>query len=189
MAGRWASAEKLAFLYDEILELLLEGRHRDGGEPIPAQDDVRQALRFLAHGMTEDDCWAEPPRRLESRLRAGEPELLRQLRTEPDWNRNLQRFFNDIYERTHILGPHDGRREDWRFWHRTFREALTAELLWSRHGADTLDWTRWCRGFGIYLTTRLGVTTQIPTPKRQAKAAGQSRWPYWPDVSLSLMRW
>ena len=137
--------DHLAALYDEIFELLLASRHRPRPRPIPIQDDVRQALRHLAHGMTEDDRWAEPAKRLESRLRAL-PEICRRLAAVEAWRDDLFAFLRDVHERTQILGPHDSRRGDWRFWHRTFREALTAELLRQQHEADgaqaLVNWAR-----------------------------------------------
>jgi len=41
----------------------------------------------------------------------------------------MRQLLDDVAERTGILGPHDGEAADWRFWHRTFREALAAERL------------------------------------------------------------
>jgi DNA polymerase III epsilon subunit-like protein len=48
----------------------------------------------------------------------------------------LRPFLDDLAERTGILGAHDGATADWRFWHRTFREALTAEHLWEQHQGE-----------------------------------------------------
>ncbi len=144
--------EHLAELYDQIFELLLDGRHKPQPRPMPAQDDVRQALGHLAYGMTEDDRWAEPVKRLEARLRASElAGVRRRLATVEAWRDDLFAFLSDVHERTQILGPHDGGardrgRCDWRFWHRTFREALTAERLGRQHdeeGAGALvEWAR-----------------------------------------------
>ena len=129
-------------------------------------------------GMTVDDCSAEPARiPWKDRLRDSDArrDFAVKLRNgEPDWNRDdtSTQFFNDVYERTHILGPHDGRREDWRFWHRTFREALTAELLWSRHGADTLDLdavVSWVRDLPDDAPQNNDTDTD-------AETAGEGRW-------------
>ncbi|RMH18614.1 MAG: formylglycine-generating enzyme family protein [Acidobacteria bacterium] len=41
----------------------------------------------------------------------------------------MRPFLDELATKTGILGPHDGRDADWRFWHRTFREALASEQL------------------------------------------------------------
>jgi formylglycine-generating enzyme required for sulfatase activity len=137
----------LATLYDEVFALLLAGRHKREPRPMPAEDDVREALVHLAYGMTEDDLWAEPVQRLEARLRAPELEPVRRRLAAVDaWRDDLYAFLRDVHERTQILGPHDGGHGDWRFWHRTFREALTAERLRRQvgdAGGDALvEWAR-----------------------------------------------
>lgn len=137
----------LATLYDEIFELLLAGRHKPVPRPMPVQDAVRQTLRHLAYGMTEDDHWAEPLKHLDQRLRAEALAGVRQqLATVEAWRDDLYAYLRDVHERTQILGPHDGDRGDWRFWHRTFREALTAERLYQQHeeagGTALIEWAR-----------------------------------------------
>lgn len=129
-----ALPERLAGIYDRIFDFLLSGKHRRDPKSIRNPEDVREALAFLAFGMTEDDLWAESPARLERRLRATELAPVRaRLETVSAWRDNLDTFLHDVYEETQILGPHDGRELDWRYWHRTFREALTAELLLAKH--------------------------------------------------------
>ncbi len=137
---------RLAELYAKIFELLLDGEHRREPQPMPNQDAVREALQHLAFGMTEDDCWAEAKKKLEGRLRTAE-ELCDRLGLVAAWKRNLFTFLDDVHERTQILGPHDGGRGDWRFWHRTFREALAAECLKEHYaergdGEALLEWAR-----------------------------------------------
>ncbi len=137
---------RLAELYAKIFELLLDGEHRREPQPMPNQDAVREALQHLAFGMTEDDCWAEANKKLEGRLRTAE-ELCGRLGLVAAWKRNLFTFLDDVHERTQILGPHDGGRGDWRFWHRTFREALAAERLKEHYaersgGEALLEWAR-----------------------------------------------
>ncbi len=115
-------------LYQAIFELLLEGRHKQPPVTIAATADVREALRHLAFGLTRDDLRAEEPEELVRRLWDNELDSVR-TRLEKIWGRNLRSFLDDVYERTYLLGPHDGPHAGWRFWHRTFREALTAEKL------------------------------------------------------------
>jgi formylglycine-generating enzyme required for sulfatase activity len=122
-------------LYDQVFELLLEGKHklgiRDGSfEPVARPELVRRTLRLLAETMTRDNLDAEPRRKLEERLYRDELDEAREaMRKVLRWDGNLPRFLDDVAEKVGILGPHDGQDADWRFWHRTFREALVAEQM------------------------------------------------------------
>jgi formylglycine-generating enzyme required for sulfatase activity/energy-coupling factor transporter ATP-binding protein EcfA2 len=123
-----------ARLYDQVFNLLLEGKHRPGAEPMERKEVVRAVLRQLACGMTEDNRDAEPVESLEDRLYRPELDRLRaELERTGRWRNRLRLFLDDLAERTGILGSHDGAAADWRFWHRTFREALTAEHLWEQY--------------------------------------------------------
>lgn len=118
-------------LYDQVFDLLLEGRHRGPeAEPMERKETVRALLSRLAFGMTEDNRDAEPAAALEDRLYRPEMDALRdKLERVGRWRGRLRQFLDELAEKTGILGPHDGPDADWRFWHRTFREALTAESL------------------------------------------------------------
>jgi len=117
-------------LYDQVFELLLEGKHRPEGEPIDCQAGVREILRHLGYGMTRDNRDTEPVTALEARLYQPAADPLRApLERVPRWRASLRTFLDDLSRKTGILGPHDGPDADWRFWHRTFREALAAERL------------------------------------------------------------
>ena len=117
-------------LYDQVFELLLEGKHRPDGEPIDCQAGVREVLRHLGYGMTLDNRDTEPVTALEARLYQPEADRLREpLERVARWRTSLRPFLDDLSRKTGILGPHDGPDADWRFWHRTFREALAAERL------------------------------------------------------------
>jgi len=119
-----------ANLYDQVFDLLLEGKYRPGTKPMERKEIVRAVLRQLACGMTEDNRDAEPVGTLEDRLYRPELDRLRaDLERTGRWRGQLRIFLTDLAERTGILGPHDGPDVGWRFWHRTFREALTAEHL------------------------------------------------------------
>ncbi len=119
-----------AILYEQVFDLLLDGRHRSAGKPIDAKKAVYAVLRRLACDMTQDNRDAEPKAELEARLLREEHDALCvPLRRVPPWERSLGPFLDDLAERTGILGPHDGPTADWRYWHRTFREALSAEQL------------------------------------------------------------
>lgn len=120
-------------IYDQVFELLLEGRHRPEGEPIPCKAGVSDALRQIAYGMTQDNRDSEPVGDLEARLYRPEADSLRMvLQKVPRWQRSLRAFLDDLADRTGILGPYDGIEADWRFWHRSFREALAAGRLEER---------------------------------------------------------
>lgn len=118
-------------LYDQVFKLLLDGGHKyPRAEPMEAQDAVRGTLRYLALEMTRENRDAEPVTALEARLYKPEADDLREpLERLPRWRRSMRPFLADLAERTGILGPHDGRDADWRYWHRTFREALASEAL------------------------------------------------------------
>ncbi|HXO26804.1 MAG TPA: NACHT domain-containing protein, partial [Thermoanaerobaculia bacterium] len=117
-------------LYDQVFRLLLEGGHRSEGKPLEAREAVHGILRQLAHGMTEENRDAEPVSSIEDRLYRPELDSLRdKIERVSRWRNSLRSFLEDVAERTGILGPHDGPDSDWRFWHRTFREALAAERL------------------------------------------------------------
>ncbi len=119
-----------ANLYDQVFDLLLEGSHRPDGEPMPMKKAVRGMLRHLAYAMTQENLDAEPVEDLDARLYREEADELRKpLERQPRWRGNLRIFLRDLADRTGILGPHDGPSADWKFWHRTFREALAAERL------------------------------------------------------------
>jgi formylglycine-generating enzyme required for sulfatase activity len=152
-------------LYEQVFDLLLEGKHRLQEGKIDRPEAVRQALRYLACSMTVDNLDAEPRSRLEERLYQPDAEAIcRNLERVPRWRQGLRPFFDEVAERTGILGPHDGPYADWRFWHRTFREALAAELLAEeyrgRKGRATLlararaltadeDLSRWAEPFAL----------------------------------------
>lgn len=124
-----------ADLYDQVFELLLEGKHKLGArdrsfEKIERPELVRRTLRLLAESMTFDNRDAEPRRQLEERLYRDAMEREREeIGKVYRWDGKVSRFLDDVAEKVGILGPHDGDDADWRFWHRTFREALTAEQM------------------------------------------------------------
>jgi hypothetical protein len=117
-------------LYDQVFALLFEGRHHGRQrEPLEAQETVRAVLRRLAYDMTAEGRDTEPVLSLEQRLRDHKLDGLRAtLERVSAWGQ-MRRFLDDLSQKTGILGPHDGPAADWRFWHRTFREALAAEQL------------------------------------------------------------
>jgi hypothetical protein len=90
--------------------------------------------------MTLENRDAAPIRELEERLYREDLNVLRtELRRVPRWDRHLVHFLEDVAHKVGILGPHDGEDADWRFWHRTFREALTAERLHEIHAGGSDD--------------------------------------------------
>ena len=112
-------------LYDRIFALLEKGEHHDVANPIENPRLAHRSLCRLAYEMTEANLDAEALDALEERLWQ-----------DDTWSRQLKgtwesprRFLTEVAEKTGILGDHDGPETDWRFWHRTFREALAAERL------------------------------------------------------------
>lgn len=149
-------------LYDQVFDLLLGGKHKPEPQPMEHQEAVRAVLRYLGYAMTKDNRDAEPQRVIEARLYQKEADALREpLERVPRWRQGLQPFLDDLAERTGILGPHDGSESDWRFWHRTFREALAAEALeerWKQGGAPAIlahakeivgDESRWAEPYAL----------------------------------------
>lgn len=149
-------------LYDRVFDLLLSGEHKPEPKAIEHRDAVREVLRHLAFVMTRANLDAEPKPALVSRLYKKELDSLREeLERVPSWRRGLESFLDDLAEQTGILGPHDGPEADWRFWHRTFREALAAEALdkrWKKGGAPAIlahakeitgDESRWAEPYAL----------------------------------------
>ena len=121
-----------ADLYRQVFDLLLEGKHKHlGALPIERPKLVRQALQRLAYTLTLDNRDTEPRSELVERFYLQDLEGIRsQVRnTSSRWEGGLHHFLDDVAEKVGILGLHDGVDADWRFWHRTFKEALTAEYL------------------------------------------------------------
>jgi len=118
-------------LYEQVFHLLLEGKHRVQPRPIPLSEKVREALRYLATALTAKGRDHAPVGELENFLYDKEAESFRErIARYPPWE-NSRDFLLDIASYTGIIGPYDGEEADWRFWHRTFREALAAEALYA----------------------------------------------------------
>ena len=115
-------------LYDQVFQLLLEGRHRDQRQPMPNQIAVRSSLRFFACALTEKDLHSVRVQELEEILLedAAEP-VWRALQQHRPWKNLPREYLDEMATKTGILAPYEG--EDWRFQHRAFREALIAESL------------------------------------------------------------
>lgn len=163
-------------LYDQVFQLLLIGGHRPGQEAIACQQAVHGVLRHLAFEMTRENLDAEAVTELEARLYQPNLDNLRdQLERIPKWRRGLRPFLDSVAEQTGILGPHDGPDTDWRFWHRTFREALASEALEQQYrdgGADKVleharsisgDESRWAEAYSL-------LTGRIDDPDELVKA-------------------
>ena len=166
-------------LYDQVFDLLLDGKHRSDRTAIQCQAAVREVLRHFAYTMTEDNRDSESLQQLEDRLYRKEIDRARaKLERVSRWRHNLRRFLDDLAECTGILGEHDGPSTEWRFWHRTFREALAAEELARRYetgGQDEIlahareiagDESRWAEPYAL-------LTGQIAEPDALVKALVQ----------------
>ena len=124
--------EKRSQLYAKIFDYLLEARHRPGTRAIRHRRAVETVLEELAWTMTGDDVDEEIVADLEARLDQS-PIARDALTVSDNWNDQPRAFLEDVAKRTSILGP--SFNDAWRYWHRTFREALTAERLADVHKA------------------------------------------------------
>ena len=157
-----------AHLYRQVFTLLLEGKHKHkGARPIERPVLVREALQRLAYSLTVDNWDTEPRPELVERFYLPEHEQIRdQVRkTSPRWEGDLRHFLDDVAEKVGIVGPHDGVDADWRFGHRTFKEALTAEFLATMPEEELLEQasglaeqeSRWAEPFAL-------LTGQVAEP-------------------------
>ncbi len=120
-----------AILFDQVFHLLLEGKHRAPPRPIPLRDKVRETLRYLANVLTGKGRDHAPVGELENLLYDKEAESFHQrIVRHPPWE-NSRDFLLDVASYTGIIGPYEGEEADWRFWHRSFRDALAAEALYA----------------------------------------------------------
>ncbi|MEM7202486.1 MAG: formylglycine-generating enzyme family protein [Planctomycetota bacterium] len=162
-------------LHDAIFDLLLDGQHRGHGAPaMPARTLARRLLAQLAFVMTDRDTMAAAPSELETLVTQRCAESWQPLAQEEPWRGDKQRFLAEQAHRACILAPHDGGdaegepratdrllREDapWRWWHRSFREALCAEWLDTLPEADVIalaarigeDAGRWAEPFALFV--------------------------------------
>ncbi|MCB9788213.1 MAG: SUMF1/EgtB/PvdO family nonheme iron enzyme [Deltaproteobacteria bacterium] len=131
-----------AAIYDQVFELLYEGRHHQTPEPMPGALVTHEALSWLAYEHTRDPDFhqAEPLKVTEDRLLRGLPDDVRsRLREVNAHAGNVRQFLELVAARTAIYGPHDGRSRPWRYAHRTFREALASAALAAMSPRGDLD--------------------------------------------------
>lgn len=133
------TATRRSELFDQIFDALMNRAHNADGrdETIDSRPLVRRALAEIAYLFTEKDILGkrcDDIARLftkEIRLR----EVAEELKSASIWKGDYARMLKDVAHFTGILGPHDSsgasgqNRCDWKFWHRGFQEALTAESL------------------------------------------------------------
>ncbi len=111
-------------LYDQVIKLLLEGKHRD--QPAMGYISfIRRALQTLAIDMTERDAQSMDLESAEGVLLRA-PQVREELESVGVWDKNICRFLEMQGERIGIFGSYSG---EWSFWHKSFREALVAEAL------------------------------------------------------------
>ena len=114
-------------LYDQVIDLLLESHQKEGEAGIDLKGEVRRALCGLAERMSRRGEISSPRDVLEADLLHG-GEGTRTLLALPGWEKP-RRVLDAIRLQTGILADYDGRDGPWRFWHRSFQEALTSEAL------------------------------------------------------------
>ena len=174
LAGLWDPRRPLprkrSQLYDRIFDHLFHGRHKPKPHrSLPAHETVAAMLAELAHDWTDREEARDTFGGLSTWL-LGSPHWNLLRRATDVWRqRGPERFWRDLWERTQILGPEDGpdptesgspeTGKPWRFWHRTFREALAAQHLSARieqegeasvfADVERLDEGRWAEPFSI----------------------------------------
>ncbi|MEO0479461.1 MAG: TIR domain-containing protein, partial [Planctomycetota bacterium] len=136
-------------LHATIFQLLLSGGHRE--EPreelrrMPRANETKRVLNCLGFAATKRGLVDLPSGDLEEWLSKESEDLWSGLSDEPAWETDKRRFLTEIARRTSILGPKDsvvadGERsssrvfdlideDSWRFWHKSFGEALAADRL------------------------------------------------------------
>ena len=140
-ASAVSPVERRSELFERILGLLCRGGHKPHPDPKTpfANADVRKALRHLAYGTTVDDRLEMSKEDLQDRLDAQE-RLCAKLAALGDWGEDRSLFLNELAKHTSILGPYvAGPDGPWRFLHKSFREALTAEQLARRVEQEGLE--------------------------------------------------
>ncbi|MCP3915973.1 MAG: SUMF1/EgtB/PvdO family nonheme iron enzyme [bacterium] len=134
--------ERRSELFDRILTLLLRGGHKPTPDPeTPFTDvSVRDTLRNLAHGTTVDDMLQTTKEDLQKRVKGSKDPTYAELASLGDWGPNASRFLDALAHQTSVIGPYvAGPDGPWRFLHKSFREALTAEQLARRVARDGLE--------------------------------------------------
>jgi len=125
--------QQRAKLYDQVFDLLLRGKHREGDEPLPAQQAATEALQYLGYQLTLDNRDSEPIEQLENRFLGDDFQPIRtKLYAVKEWTGKPRVFLEDLAQKTGILGPGKSIDEEWGFRHDTYREALAARELEAR---------------------------------------------------------
>ena len=121
-------------LYDQVFDLLLAGRHRRDRKPLPKSEHARRVLQHVAFQMTELDVSVTSLDELEGMLSTREGrKVAKPLSWGTPWKKDMRAFLEIQAERCAILGPQQGTSRGWMFWHKSFKEALTAEVLHEEH--------------------------------------------------------
>jgi len=140
--GAWP-ASKMGF-YTQSFDLLCKGEHKKRPRPLPALDDALLLLRHLAGQMTiaklrvasraQVEAWLAPPQ--------APPAVQEALADTARWldpserlgldrpTNAAQAFLRRVAMDTLLFAPEDeSPQAKWRFWHRSFQEALCARWL------------------------------------------------------------
>lgn len=113
-------------VYGQALDLLFERGHGIDGTGVVSPDCARRAARRLARRLTEGggEAWSRD-HLVDCLLELELGSLL-----DP-WGGDPAKLLDDLGQHAGVLAAHDGSAFPWRFLHRSLRELLTSEAIWS----------------------------------------------------------
>jgi formylglycine-generating enzyme required for sulfatase activity len=122
-------------LFGTIIDLLLAGRHRQSHERLPEEKAMatKALLASIAEWLTRSDRLTIPWPALAVYLQENATQLFA---GGSESGHSLIHAIREAAEKTSLFAPHDGQAQDWRFWHKTIQESLTASRLARDHVVD-----------------------------------------------------
>ncbi|MEO0479459.1 MAG: SUMF1/EgtB/PvdO family nonheme iron enzyme [Planctomycetota bacterium] len=200
-AQRVSQLQRRDLMHAGIFRLLLDCEHQTDKDPMPRQREVLDVLAEFGFVATETGLVDLRPRDLESWLSRRCSEAWAELQKEKDWSDDKRAFLTELARRTSILGPRDSVAEPdesptswfdedadaWRFWHKSFGEALAANRLggMSERQREALiegiadDPGRWAEPFALWL---LGVSDDAKFEQWMRRLHSQSQ-----DLALRVL--
>ena len=116
-------------LYDQVIKFLLGSLDARQVLGIELPEEICELLAFIAYRLTAEDLDSESYGQLQSLLYEQEIRKLREkLGQHEPWKEGVRPILEDI-RKTGLFGPYEGPKADWRFFHRSIRDALTSRYL------------------------------------------------------------
>lgn len=127
-------------LYDDVLDLILDGKTKKDGHALGGGNAAVRALERLARDLTGRGRRGATLQELQVLVNArrSEPEIAPLWLCQP-WGGDEKAFLREVERRTRLVSPgrsvlridtaEDAEHGVWRFWHRTYQEALAARDL------------------------------------------------------------